>query len=135
MSELVFVDTTIWVEALRKKPESTFDVLSGLMDEDRVALAEPVRLEILSGASRQNFRRLREDLLALPTFHAERSTWLRMEEWVEIAVDKGERFGIGDLLIASITAEQGGRVWSRDDDFHRMSRLGFIPLFQPPAPA
>jgi predicted nucleic acid-binding protein len=132
--DLVFVDTTIWVEALRRKPESTAEALFGLMEEDRVALAEPVRLEMLSGASRQTFRRLREDLLAFPTFHAERSTWQRMEEWVHIAVDKGERFGIGDLLIASITAEQDGRVWSRDDDFHRMSRLGFIQLFQPPAP-
>jgi predicted nucleic acid-binding protein len=132
LSELVFVDTTIWVDALRKEPESTAEELSLLIDEDRVALAEPVRLEILSGASRRTFRRLREDLDALPRFRAERSTWLRLEQWVEIAVDKGERFGIADLLIASIAFENDGRIWSGDGDFDRMSRLGFIRLFRRP---
>jgi predicted nucleic acid-binding protein len=131
LSELVFVDTSIWVEALRRRPEATAVELSALLDEDRVALAAPVRVEILSGASRQSFRRLHEDLLALPTFYPGRSAWALLEGWVKAAVEKGERFGVGDLLIAAIASEEGGRLWSRDDDFARMSRMGVVQLFVP----
>jgi predicted nucleic acid-binding protein len=133
LSELVFVDTSVWVEALRRRPEATTVELSALLDEDRVALAAPVRIEILSGASRRSFRRLHEDLLALPAFYPGPSTWTRVEQWVEAAVEEGECFGVGDLLIAAIASENGGRLWSRDDDFTRMSRLGFVQLF-PAAP-
>ena len=102
-----------------------------LIDEDRVALAAPVRLEILSGASQQEFRRLRDDLSALPTFYPSRETWTKMERWIEVAARAGQRFGIGDLLIAAIAAEEKGRVWSRDSDFTRLGDLELIDLFDP----
>ncbi len=131
MSDLVFVDTSVWVEGLRGQPETTRVELSAILDEDRVAIAIPVRIEILSGASRLNFRRLRDDLLALPTFYPSRSTFEMIEDWVRASVERGERFGFGDLVIAAIASEQRGKIWSRDKDFARMSRMGFIQLFQP----
>ena len=37
-----------------------------------------------------------------------------------------------DLLIASLTSDIGGLVWSFDKDFERMERLGFVSLYEPP---
>jgi len=43
----------------------------------------------------------------------------------------GERFGIGDLLIAAIAAGREATVRSLDDDFARMARPGFVGLHGP----
>lgn len=49
-----------------------------------------------------------------------------IEHWVEAGIARGQRFGVADLLIASIVAENQAEIWSLDDDFQRMARLGFI---------
>jgi predicted nucleic acid-binding protein len=54
-----------------------------------------------------------------------------MEEWTGRATAAGERFGIGDLLIAAMTAESGALAWSLDQDFARMQRVGLIDLYEP----
>ena len=41
----------------------------------------------------------------------------------------GQRFGIGDLLVAGIAAENDCALWSLDPDFSRLARLGFVTLF------
>ena len=50
-----------------------------------------------------------------------------------MATDRGHRFGIMDLVIASIAAEWRGSLWSLDEDFRRMARLEFAELFRPEA--
>ena len=49
-----------------------------------------------------------------------------IERWVPAAADKGYRFGLSDLLIAALTHEIGGLVWSLDDDFVLLERLKFV---------
>jgi predicted nucleic acid-binding protein len=87
-----------------------------------------VRLELLGGASRRTLPTLRRVLSALPIHYPSAATWRTLDQWAERAVGAGERFGFGDLLIAAIAAERGGAIWSRDADFGRMARLGFIEL-------
>ncbi|HEX5136647.1 MAG TPA: PIN domain-containing protein [Planctomycetota bacterium] len=125
---MTFVDTSIWVDAFRVAGGSNASHLRDLLDSDQVALAIPVRIEILSGASRADRARLRRVLSALPVFSPVDATWTRMEEWVDRAGDAGERFGVGDLLVGSIAADRDGDVWSSDRDFARMARLGLVKL-------
>jgi predicted nucleic acid-binding protein len=125
---VIFVDTSVWVEALRSGESAAARHLGGLLDAGEVALAAPVRVEILTGASSRDHIRLRRVLSALPLFFPTEQTWVRIDDWLERAKTAGERFGFADLLIAAIAVDQHAPLWSLDRDFARMARVGLIEL-------
>jgi predicted nucleic acid-binding protein len=128
---VIVADTSIWVEADRRPVGVLPDALRSLIDADELALALPVRLELTSGLRRENrgifLRRLSGLPIAVPT----ENTWAIVERWIPIAADKGHRFAVTDLLIAALADEVGALVWSLDDDFDRMARLGMVGLYSP----
>jgi predicted nucleic acid-binding protein len=128
---VIVVDTSVWVTALRHAASSHAKVLRQLLDADEVALALPVRIELLSGASRADRTRLRRALSALPLLHPTDDTWSMIDQWVDQAGETGERFGFGDLLIGALAAECGALLWSLDSDFARMERLKFVEVYEP----
>lgn len=128
---MIFVDTSVWVAALRQGESREAIHLSQLLDLDEVALAVLVRLEILAGASRQDQLRLRRTLAALPTFYPDQLTWSTIEGWVEKAAMAGQRFGIADLLIGALAGEQRAPLWSLDSDFERLAALDLVSLYRP----
>ncbi len=125
---MIFVDTSVWVEALRSGDGALAVHLTDLLDSGDVALSAPVRIEILIGASNRDNARLRHVLPALPVFFPIEQTWTRIDEWLERARTAGERFGFADVLIAAIAADQHGQGWSLDSDFLRMARIGLIEI-------
>lgn len=128
---MIVVDTSVWVEALRRGASPAAVALSRLLDRDQVALAAPVRVEILAGASRRDLPRLRHTLSALPVFYPDPTTWQRIDAWIDRAVAAGQRFGIADLLIAAIAVDRRAPLWSLDSDFARMEHLGFLRRHHP----
>jgi len=105
--------------------------LRALVDADTAALAEPTRVELLSGASSGDLKVLRRTISALPIFYPSRDTWVLVERWVDRAVAAGERFGVVDLLIGASATERGSQIWSLDHDFVRLARLGLVRLYKP----
>ena len=130
---MIFVDTSVWIAALRDAGSKEARQLSLLLDADEAALSIPVFLEVLAGASKPERERLRNTLTALPLFYPTNQTWQAVERWIDAASDSGERFGFADLLIAAIAAEHGASLWSLDADFRRMARLKLLSLFAPTA--
>jgi predicted nucleic acid-binding protein len=128
---VICVDTSVWVAALRRGGSAEARHLFELLDTDDVALAAPVRAEILCGASRRERAHLRVVLSALPVFYPDAVTWDRIDRWIDQAGEAGERFGVTDMLIAAIAVEQRASIWSLDRDFTRMARLRFLALHCP----
>ena len=128
---MIVVDTSVWVNAFRSADSNEATILRSLLDTDEVILPVPVRVELLSGAARRDLARLRRALSALPVFYPSADAWHIIDTWIELACPAGQRFGLGDLLIAALARESGSLIWSLDADFARMSRLGFVDLYEP----
>ena len=127
---MIFIDTSVWVEAFRSRESPAALHVVELLDSGEAALSAPVRIEILAGASNRDVVPLRRVLSALPVFFPTEETWIRIDDWLERARAAGERFGFADLLIAAIAAGQHAPIWSLDGDFTRMARIGLVEIYR-----
>jgi predicted nucleic acid-binding protein len=128
---VIVVDTSVWVEAIRRPRGATNVTLKELLDADEVALALPVRLELMAGIARKDRRAFGRALSGVPVLMPSEEIWQLIESWVVPAADKGERFGVTDLIIAGLAHEAGALVWSLDADFDRLEALGFVRGYEP----
>jgi predicted nucleic acid-binding protein len=126
---VIVVDTSVWVSVLSTAGAPEAARFVALLDHDEILLVAPVRTELLVGAGTRDRARLRRLLTALPVAYPTDETWHVMDAWAEQAADRGERFGMGDLLIAAMAREARALIWSLDRDFVRMARLGIAELY------
>ena len=126
---MILIDTSVWIAALRSVSSPEAPRFAALLDADEVLLAAPVRTELIGGARGDQRQQLRRLLTALPVAYPDVDTWRLMDRWAEEARDRGERFGVGDLLVGALAHEAGALLWSLDADFDRMARLKFIALY------
>ncbi len=128
---MIVVDSSIWIDAQRRPAGKTAATLKGLLDADVVALALPVRLELLAGVSRRDRAALARGLSALPLLRPTNDTWDLVERWVAKAADKGLRLGLADWLVTALADEIGALVWSLDEDFTHLEKLEMARLYEP----
>ena len=126
---MIVVDTSVWIDALRRGDGAVAATLGRLLAADEVALAVPVRMELLAGVARKDRSALLRGLSALPVLAPTEDTWSTAEGWIAPAADKGQRFAIADLLIAALAEEIQALVWSIDTDFERLEALGLARLY------
>ena len=126
---MIVVDTSVWVATRRRPAGEIAATLRTLLDEDEVALALPVRLELWSGTAKQDRKAFRRAFSALPLLVPTDDTWQALNDWIARAADAGQRFALTNLLIASLAHEAGALVWSLDSDFERMERLSLVQCY------
>jgi predicted nucleic acid-binding protein len=126
---VIVVDTSVWIDAHRRPSGGHAARLMSLLDADEVALALPVRLELVAGVARHDRATLVRGLAALPVLRPTDDTWSLIERWVPLAAEKGRRFALADLVIAALATEVGGLVWSLDEDFAHLERLKFVQRY------
>jgi predicted nucleic acid-binding protein len=129
---MIVVDTSVFVDALRHGNGPAATTLARLLDADEVALAVPVRMELLAGVAPKDRTALLRGLSALPVLTPTDDTWAIAERWIAPAADKGQHFAIADLLIAALAEEIQALVWSLDTDFERLEALGLARLYAAP---
>lgn len=127
---MIVVDTSVWIDVIRRPESPRGAAFRTLLDADEIALPLPVRLELTSGIARKDRQAFKRGLSALPLLVPTEETWQLMESWIEPGADAGRRFAITDLLIAALANEIIGLVWSLDSDFEAMASLGFVRLYQ-----
>jgi predicted nucleic acid-binding protein len=130
---VIVVDTSVWVEALRRPASRVADILNQVLDADEVALALPVRLELLSGVAKRHRTALKRGLSALPILRPTDDTWSLIEAWVDKAGDRGLHVAVPDLLIAGLAQELDALIWTLDADFDGLEKIGVARLYEPPA--
>ena len=123
---MIFVDTSVWITAFRASGSAEATHLTALLDTDAVALTIVTKLELQIGAIGRNRPSLRRVLSALPAYVPSDACWPTLDDWTDAAARAGERFGVADLLVGAIAAENEGEIWSLDRDFARMETLGFV---------
>ena len=126
-SELVLVDTTIWVKFLRGLEIGVRDRLSAWIREEKVCINEIILLEILKGArSDREYNLLRDDFSALRLLNIIPAVW----ELAGNASNKLRKRGIDvpltDVLISATALHYRCRLWHDDKHFNLIS--GHTPL-------
>ncbi len=127
---MIVVDTSVWVDVLRRPVSMRTGTFRQLLDADEVALALPVRLELLSGIARKDRSAFKRGLSAVPVLRPTDETWRLIESWVDPAADAGFDFAVTDLLIAGLAHELGALVWTLDRDFASMQTFGLVQLYE-----
>jgi predicted nucleic acid-binding protein len=127
---VIVVDTSVWVDVIRRPATPRAAALQTLLDADEIALPLPVRIELMSGIAQKDRAPFRRGLSALPLLVPTDETWQRVESWIAPAANAGFRFAVTDLLIAAMTSEHVALAWSLDADFAAMESLGFVHLYQ-----
>ena len=126
---MIVVDTSVWIDVMRRPQSPRGEAFRSLLDADLVAVALPVRFELMSGVRKKQRADFRRVLSALPVLRPTDETLRLMEGWIEPAADAGFRFGVTDLTIAALARELEALVWSLDGDFETMEELGMVQLF------
>jgi len=97
------IDTCVWVDHLRKgTPEATRRVANDVLNHEDALLCEPVRFELLYGASRRERPLLLQRLETMPLLSTPPTLWSVASDLATELCDAGLRLPSLDLLIAAL---------------------------------
>ena len=122
---MVLIDTSSWIEALRKDGEpATRARVQSLMVAGEAAWCDFVRLELWNGvrgsAERKHMEALEADVILLPTTDA---VWKKSRELARRARAAGLTVPGADLLIAACAWEHGVALEHRDAHLSELTHL------------
>lgn len=127
---MVLVDSSVWVEVLRKNGASSVKAeVAKLLDSAVVCTCGPVRLEILGAARKQERKKIDHYFGAIPSLKVRDIVWKDAVVLSRQMRDGGHSIPWNDLLIASIALSHSVPVYSRDRHFDEISKTAGLALY------
>ena len=129
---MVLVDSSIWIEALRRHGALEIKVaLESLLDIYEAAWCGPIGLEVLGGARKHDRPILLRYFDVIPKLPTDDSIWGEAWELSWHMRDAGESIPWNDLMIAAVALRQGCRIFAQDGHFESMAEHSLIQLYKP----
>ena len=130
---MVLVDSSVWIEALRRSGRLDVKLaLEGLLEEYEASWCGPVKLEVLGGARPQERKALEEQFSYIPYFPMTDAAWDAAKNLAWRLRDQGCTAPWNDILIASLSVKAGCRIYAVDKHFNLMYEAGAgICLYEP----
>lgn len=131
----VLVDTDIWSEALRRnmgKKSTYVDELIDLIQEGRLEIIGPIRMEVLSGIRDQEvFNAFSDKLAAFFDRPIESEVYILAAKFLNLCRSKGIQGSNADFLICACSVHWGVPILSKDKDYLLYIKHLPIELIQP----
>ena len=126
----VLVDTSVWSLGLRRRTSGDgpeVEELRALIEQGRVAIIGPIRLELLSGVrTAESFERLRTHLHAFPDEPLSGADYERAAEHFNTCRARGIQGSNTDFLICAVAERLNIPILTTDRDFPRFA--GILPI-------
>ena len=130
---MVLVDSSIWIESLRREGRLEVKLgLEGLLEEYEAAWCGPVKLEVLGGARVQDREKLEWHFSCIPYFPMADAAWESAKNLAWRLRDKGCIAPWNDILIAALSLKADCRIYALDKHFDLMRHAAIgIRLYEP----
>jgi predicted nucleic acid-binding protein len=129
---MVLVDSSVWIEGLRRQGQITVKLaLEALLYTYEAQWCSPVRLEVLGGARREERVRLGRHFSVIPYRAARDDDWERAIALAWRLRDSGLTVPWLDVLIATIAIEDQVRLYTIDDHFEKIAEHTGLRLYRP----
>jgi predicted nucleic acid-binding protein len=122
---VIIVDTSAWVELLRKTGSPVAETVKYVLETDDVVVTEVVVMEVLAGArSDRHYRELRDGLLAFPMLRLNGlADYEQAASIYRTCRANGETIrAMTNCLIAVPAIREGASILHSDSDFDAIAR-------------
>ena len=131
MKDLVLIDTSGWICFFsRRGYEEMKKNISALLDEDRIAIAGPIVIELIQGTrneeEKENINNYARGLHWLPVTDEH---WHQSAELAFQLRRKGITSSAIDILIATLAMDYQCTLLHKDSDFDRIARYSSLVCF------
>jgi len=119
----VLLDTCIWVDALRGRPEATVVEARRLLDEGLIVRCDVVSAELRFGLKSAERRKVLPLLEAVPNLAVTSDDWCAAADLGADLRAKGFTVPLTDLLVAVVSDRAHVKLWTTDAHFDAIGRV------------
>lgn len=124
ISKPVLIDTSVWINALRKNPiNSVKERVDALLEQNAVVITPIIKLELLGGTRTEvEFKRLKTRLDSLPNLKISESIWSSATKLAFELRRAGVSAPYTDILISQIAISYDAMLVHCDNHFNLISK-------------